>query len=205
MTLRERLNAALLDHAEPLLHRAYGDRKAALFDALPDTVLEIGPGPGANVRYYRRGTRLVAVEPSRPARQRLRRRTERWGVDLETHDLAGERLPFADASHDVVVCTLVLCSVDDPRAVLAEVRRVLRPGGRLLFCEHVEAPAGSRTRRLQSRLRGPWRWMSEGCHLDRPTDRFIAEAGFASVDLQEFRLGPAAGPARPHVWGVAVR
>ncbi|MBD3221903.1 methyltransferase domain-containing protein [bacterium] len=205
MALRQRLSAALLDHAEPLLHRAYGGRKQVMFADLPDTVLEIGPGPGANLRYYRPGTRLVAVEPSEPARRRLERRARRRRVDLDLHDLAGEGLPFADRSHDVVVCTLVLCSVDDPERVLAEARRVLRPGGRFLFCEHVVAREGTPTRRLQSWLRSPWHWLTEGCHLDRPTGELIAAAGFSGLERHDFCLGPAAGPARPHVWGTAVR
>lgn len=205
MTWRRRFAAALLDHAEPLLHRAYGAQKAVLFSELPATVLEIGPGPGANLRYYAPGTSLLAVEPSEPARRRLVRRAQRQRIDLDLYDLAGEGLPFDDASQDAVICTLVLCSVDDPAQVLQEVRRVLRPGGRFMFCEHVVAPTGSRTRTLQRLVQGPWRWLTEGCCLDRPTGELIAAAGFASCDRHDLCLGPLAGPARPHVWGTAIR
>ena len=205
MAIRARLNAALLDHAEGLLHRTYGDRKRQMFAGLPDTVVEIGPGPGANLRYYRRGTRLIAFEPGPEHHPRLLRNAARRGVAVEIRARGGEDLDLPDASCEAVVATLVLCSVADPARVLAEIHRALRPGGRLLFCEHVAAPAGSATRRLQAWLRRPWRWLGGGCTLDRETHRLLQDAGFASVQMDCFTMGRLLGPVRPHVWGVATR
>jgi len=205
VAIRARLNAALLDHAEGVLHRAYGSRKVPMFADLPATVVEIGPGPGANLRYYRPGTRLIAFEPGPEHHARLRRNAARRGVAVEIRARGGEDLDLPDASCDAVVATLVLCSVDDPASELAEIHRVLRPGGRLLFCEHVAAPPGSRTRRLQAWLRRPWRWLGGGCTLDRETHRLLHASGFAAVWMDCFTMGRLLGPVRPHVWGVAIR
>jgi len=205
VAIRARLNAALLDHAEGLLHRTYGRYKADLFRDLPPVVVEIGPGPGANLRYYRPGTRLIAFEPGSEHHPRLRRNAARRRIDLDLRQRGGEDLDLPDAACDAVVATLVLCSVTDPAAVIAEARRVLRPGGRLLFCEHVAAPAGSRTRRLQGRLRRPWRWLAGGCTLDRETPRLLHAAGFHEVRMDRFTMGRLLGPVRPHVWGAAIR
>jgi SAM-dependent methyltransferase len=205
VAIRSRLNAALLDHGEQLLHRTYGARKRQLFADLPDRVVEIGPGPGANLRYFRPGTRLVAFEPGREHHPRLRRNAARRGIELELHPEGAERTHLPPASCDVVVATLVLCSVTDPARVIAEVHRILRPGGRLLFCEHVAAPPGSWTRRLQGWLRRPWRWLADGCTLDRETHRLLQAAGFQDVQMDCFTMGRLLGPVRPHVWGTAVR
>lgn len=204
-TVRGWLNALGLRLIDAPMERVYGRRKAQLLADLPDTVLEIGPGQGANLRYYRPGTRLIAVEPAPQMHRGLRRAARRQGIELDLHPTAAESLDLADASVDAVVSTLVLCSVRDPRAVLGEVRRVLRPGGRFVFIEHVAADPGSRLHWVQGWLRRPWAWSFEGCELRRNTGAIIRAAGFESVEEERFRVSSALMPFSPHVAGVAIR
>lgn len=203
--IRDRLNACLLAAAEREMHRTYGRRKRELFADLPPELVEIGPGAGANFRYYRPGTRVIGFEPNRALHDRLRQAAERHGIQLDLRGHGAESLDLPDATADAVVATLVLCTVPDPREVLAEVRRVLRPGGRLLFIEHVAAPAGTALRTLQRIVRRPWRWISEGCCVDRDTADTLAAAGFDSLQLERFRLSSRLLPVAPHIAGEAVR
>jgi SAM-dependent methyltransferase len=203
--VRGRLNAFGLRLLERWMHAHYGARKERLFANLPDTVVELGPGGGANLRYLRPGTRLVAIEPNRHAHGPLRRAAARRGVTLELHAAFAERLPLADASADAVLSTLVLCSVADRGRVLAEVRRILRPGGRFLCIEHVAAPAGSAVARVQRAIDGPWGWLFEGCDPHADTVAQLEAAGFASLELERFTLPTLAVPVRPTIAAVAVR
>lgn len=205
VTVRGRLQALGLRWAAGRMHRTYGARKESLFADLPDTVMEIGPGAGANFRYYRPGTRVIAVEPASQMHGLLRREAERRGIELEIHSTPAESMPLDDASVDAVVSTLVLCSVSDPRGVLGEVRRVLRPGGQFIFIEHVASDPGTRLHRLQGWLRRPWAWVCEGCELRRNTGAIIRAAGFDSVDEERFRAFWRGWPISPHVAGIARR
>ena len=135
--------------------------------------------------------------------QKAHRRASEHGLRLEVVPGVAEHLPLPDASADAVVSTLVLCWVASPSAVLAEVRRVLRPGGSFYFVEHVAAPEGTALRRLQRLLRGPWGLMADGCRPDRETVRAIEAAGFAEVRVERFEA--PLGLIRPHAMGVAVR
>ena len=119
-------------------------------------------------------------------------------------DGTAEALPIPDASFDAVVASLVLCTVADPDQALAEVGRVLRPGGRLRFYEHVRA-GDPRLARWQDRLERPWGWLVGGCHPNRDTVAAITAAGLRVVELDRFDLPAMPPPARPHVLGVAER
>ena len=163
--------------------------------------MEIGPGTGANLRFYAPGVRWVGVEPNPWAHDYLRREAARVGLAAEVRAGTAEALPLADASVDAVVSTLVLCTVPHVPRALAEVRRVLRPGGRFVFVEHVLAPPRTRTRAVQRLVRPVWPLLADGCHPDRDIERAIREAGFARVALERFRAPvPVIGP---HVAGVA--
>lgn len=201
---RSRLEARLLSLAAEGRHRTYGDRKTAAIGAMRGTVVEIGPGVGANLRYYAEGVRVIAVEPNPHYHGELRSAAERHGVDLDLRTLRGERLDVEASEADGVVGTLLLCGVDDPVEVLREVRRVLRPGGTYFFLEHVAGVPGSWTRRAQRALRRPHGWMFNGCDPMRETEDLIRSAGFADVDVTAVDEGLAAFHCRPHIVGTAV-
>lgn len=198
----KRLVPWLLARGTASYERWMAGRKLKLFGELRGVVVEIGPGAGANLRYLRSDVRWIGVEPNPYARPYLDRAAGETGVAHEVREGSVERLPLAAASADAVIGTLVLCSVEDQAGALREIRRVLKPGGRYVFIEHVAAPAGSWRRRLQRWVRPAWRMLADGCRPDRDTLQAIRAAGFARVEAEEF-LAPA-GLVAPHVAGIAV-
>jgi ubiquinone/menaquinone biosynthesis C-methylase UbiE len=196
-------NAAFFSVMGPYIERNLRRHKERVFADLPATVVELGPGVGANLRYLSPGSTLVAVEPNLPMHRRLRAAAERRGVHLDLRDSLAERTGLADQSIDTVISSLVLCTVTDPSAVLAEVRRILRPGGTYRFVEHVAAPAGTPTRTLQRALRRPWAWTFEGCSCERDLAGLVRAAGFARVDIEPYRLHTAFVSFNPQIAGVA--
>ena len=170
---------------------------------MPDEVVELGSGVGANLRYLRPGATLVAIEPNPHMHPRLRAARDRTGVHLELHDRGAERTGLPDHCADSVISSLVLCSVTNPAEVLAEIRRILRPGGTYRFVEHVAAPTGTATRALQRALRRPWAWTFEGCSCERDLESVIRAAGFASVDIEPYRLHTPLVPFNTHIAGTA--
>ncbi len=201
--MRARLFAHVMAQADDAQRRLYADRKRALFDGLAGTVVEIGAGAGPNAAYLPAGARWIAVEPNVHFHPHLRAAAAKHDLDLDLRVGVAEALPVADGAADAVVSTLVLCSVDDVGAALAEVRRVLRPGGRFVFVEHVAAPRRTWRRRLQRLVRRPWGWLGDGCRPDQDTGRLIRAAGFSDVEIEAFRV--PLGLASPHVAGVAMR
>lgn len=181
-------------------------RAELLKDAVGDT-LEIGAGTGANAPHYPPDVRrLVLTEPDPDMLVRLKRKAVLVrGPRIEAFLAAADALPFEDASFDTVVSTLVLCSVPDVAKALAEVRRVLRPGGRLLFLEHVAAD--DRPARLvwQRRLEPVWRHISGNCHLTRRTGEAIRAAGFVVEREARESVRKALPIVRPSIRGLARR
>jgi SAM-dependent methyltransferase len=202
--VRGRFNAWLLAAFDGYMHAKYAGIKSRLLADAPSVVVEIGPGSGANLRYLPAGTRLIAIEPNRQMHDALRRRAEQCGIDLDLRCLAGESLDLSSASVDFVFSSLVLCSVDSPAQVLAEVRRVLRPGGRFACVEHVAAPVGSRNYGLQRMIRGPWKWLFEGCDLCQDTGSMLRSAGFAQVEVQSLVLPTLFVPIRHQIAALCV-
>jgi SAM-dependent methyltransferase len=180
--------------------------KASAFDGLgPGPVLEIGAGTGANLDYLAPGTHVYAVEPSVRMHDRLRRRYADAGIDVTLLATGAEAIPLPDESVDDAICSLVLCTVPDPTAALTEVRRVLRPGGRFRFVEHVAAPRGLRAR-VQRGIRHPWGWVFEGCDPHRHTADIVAQAGFSSLHVERRKLRRSLfWPVNSAAWGVAVK
>ena len=146
---------------------------------------------------------LVAIEPNVPMYQRLRAAAERHGVHLDLRDRLAERTDLPGQSVDSVISSLVLCTVTDPAEVLAEIRRILRPGGTFRFVEHVAARAGTPTRTLQRALRRPWAWTFEGCSCERDLAGLLRAAGFARVDIEPYRLHTPFIPFNTQIAGVA--
>lgn len=176
-------HAAVYDAAMwPFERAAVGGWRRRLAARARERVLEIGTGTGAQLRWYAPGAAVTALEPDAAMRERARRRAARAAARVTVVDGRAEELPFADASFDVAVSAFALCTVADPAAALAELRRVLVPGGALLLLEHVHLH-WEPGRGLQSRAAPAWAAVAGGCRLDRDTVRFAREAGF--IVLQE--------------------
>ena len=167
-------------------------------------VLEIGVGSGLNLPYYPRDLELLlGLDPS-PELLRMARRHAAWThFPVELAEGRAEDIPLDDRSVDQVVMSWTLCSVADPARALTEIRRVLRPGGSLLFIEHGQAPE-LRVRRWQDRLTPLWRRLAGGCHLNRPMARLIEESGLRIADLDTGYLIKGPRFATYHYRGRAV-
>jgi ubiquinone/menaquinone biosynthesis C-methylase UbiE len=199
--------AALYDRIVAANERAgFDDRRADLLAGARGATLELGAGTGLNLRHYPAAvTDLVLTEPDRHMARRLRDRVAAAGRAAEVVETPAERLPFEDGRFDTAVVTLVLCTVRDPERVLEEIARVLKPGGRLLFLEHVRASEGPRLGVWQDRLERPWGWVAGGCHPNRDTIAAL-EASPLSVESADRGRMPNAPPiVRPLVAGSAVR
>jgi len=163
--------------------------KAHAFGGIrPGHIVELGPGVGANFAFIPPGSRLLAVEPNGAMHETLTSRADALGLDLELIESPAEALPFADSSVDEVICSLVLCTVDDPRAAIAEVLRVLRPGGTFRFVEHVASHPASPRRWAQAAIARPWSWLFEGCRLCRDTGHLVEHAGFSRTEVNRHRF-----------------
>jgi ubiquinone/menaquinone biosynthesis C-methylase UbiE len=200
----ERIFPWLLD--KTLSHPNVEARRAALVGQAVGEVLEIGFGSGATLPFYKpqKVTRLTVVEPSEGMNRRASGRLASSPVPIVSVPGAGERLPFCDASFDTVVTCLTLCSVSDVPKVLAEIRRVLKPGGQFLFLEHVLSN-DKKQKRWQQRLTPIQKIVGVGCHLDRDSAAMVRAAGFTLPALTQ-EIEPAFGaiaPLVPLVSGVA--
>ena len=188
----ERWFAWLMTQASRWHEPLVAGRKRALMAGLRGDVLEIGAGAGGNLRYLHREVKWTGYEPNR----RLAARIASGTVVVGKFEGDG-RL------YDAVIATLVLCSVEDLDGTLRGIYESLRPGGCLVFVEHVAAELGSDLRRAQERWAGLWRRCAGGCHVDRDTERRIRAAGFAIKSIERFQL--PMWLARPHIAGVAVK
>ena len=194
--------AALYDPLGASAERRWmGGRRRRLLAGARGAVLEIGGGTGANLAHYRNVDRVTIAEPDPFMRNRIGPKLDEARVPVEVSAAGAEALPYPDGSFDTVVSTLVLCTVPDQEAALDEVRRVLRPGGRLLFIEHVRATGSAA--RWQDRLEPLWRRLLGGCHPNRDTVAAIEEAGFEIETFESFYPPDPLSGLMPHVQGSA--
>ncbi len=178
-------------------------KRDRLLEAASGEVLEIGAGTGLNLNHYPPGLdRLVLSEPEQHKADLLLKKAADLDLEAEFVRASAEALPFEDDSFDTVVATLVFCTVGDPEAAIAEVRRVLRPGGQWLLIEHIRSDRPT-VRRIQDRIARPWAAVADGCQCNRPTIQMIESGGFR-VDLKSVADKALMPPiARPIVAGVA--
>ncbi|OXM61141.1 class I SAM-dependent methyltransferase [Amycolatopsis vastitatis] len=199
--LWERFGAALY---EPFLRRGerlgLAGRRGELLRRVHGQVVEIGAGTGLNVAHYPATAEVVLTEPVPAMYRRLEKRVA-GRIGMRLVQASADALPVADASVDTVVSTLVLCTVPDVDRVLAELVRVLRPGGRLLFCEHVRAEDPKLARR-QTRLAGPWAAFAQGCRCDRDTVALLKQR-FDIEDMSTARWRGMPSVVHPLIIGTA--
>lgn len=191
-----------------VVHYACGQKPATkqrrkLIPRATGRVLEIGVGSGLNIPWYdpAKVTHLWGLDPSREMWAIAQRNAKEHHLDAEFIEAGAESIPLETDSADTVVMTYTLCTVPRAADALAEIRRVLRPGGRLLFCEHGEAPDPG-VRRWQQRMGPAWKLLGGGCHLDRPIPDLLRASGFRSDDLQAAYI-PGWKPACFNYWGTA--
>ena len=202
--IRGRINAWFLSVMDGYMNRNYSATKLVLFENAPQTLVELGPGTGANLRYIPEGRDLIAIEPNVYMHSTLIEKAKNRKIKLDLRGLAGEKLDLETCSVDFVVCTLVLCTVENPAQVISEVRRVLKPGGKFVCIEHVVASHNSFLHRLQHAIRKPWQWLFEGCDLCRDTNYLLQKSGFKSVQVDKFFLSTVFFPIRPQIRAVCI-
>jgi ubiquinone/menaquinone biosynthesis C-methylase UbiE len=179
------------------------DMRRELLAEARGRVLELGAGTGLNLDLYPEGIEhLTLTEPDPHMTKQLREKLVTSKRKAELVETGAERLPFPDDSFDTAVVTLVLCTVPDPAASLAEIKRVLKPGGQLLYLEHVRSRHPDLAK-WQDRLESPWRFLADGCHCNRDTVSAISAAGFDLGDVERGALPKAPPIVRPLATGSA--
>jgi ubiquinone/menaquinone biosynthesis C-methylase UbiE len=200
-----------------------GAMRAALLGDAGGRVIEIGAGTGVNLDLYGEGVEdLTLIEPDPHMGARLRERLTKRGVEASADGIVAttdvdaarpvparlvaapaEAVPFKDDTFDTAVATLVLCTVPDLVAAIAELARVLKPGGRLLFIEHVRSddPASAR---WQDRLEKPWRFMADGCYCNRDTEASLRASSFQVSEIERTKMPKAMPIVRPLIHGTAI-
>lgn len=200
------------DHIEPVLvscacgMKAITRERAKIVPHAKGAVLEVGFGSGHNAPYYDQSaiSHLYALEPSAAWRQRALKRIGDLAFPLEWLDLPGEEIPLADASVDTVLVTYTLCTIPGVEAALAGMRRVLKPGGKLVFLEHGIAPDAG-VAKWQNRFNGVWSKLAGGCHLNRDPAALVRAAGFDIQQLDQHYADGAPKIAGFMTGGVAAR
>lgn len=169
-------------------------------------VLEIGIGAGHNIPFYNRAkvSSVIGLEPSHAMRVRAEARAKEAGLPVEFIELEAEAIPLADKSVDTVLVTYTLCTIPDALAALSGMGRVLKPGGKLIFCEHGKAPDEG-VRKWQSRIEPVWRRIAGGCHLTRDIPHLLHEGGFSIDKMETMYLPSTPRFAGFNYWGVAQR
>jgi ubiquinone/menaquinone biosynthesis C-methylase UbiE len=192
-----------------LVHHACGQKPAMkqrekIVPLAGGMVLEIGIGSGLNIPFYNpeKVQHLWGIDPSREMWAIAGKNARKHHLDVEFIESAAESIPLDDDSADTVVMTYTLCTIPDVPAALEEMRRVLKPGGKLLFCEHGEAPDAG-VRRWQNRINPLWNRLGGGCNLNRPIPRLLETSGFRSSDMQTMYI-PGWKPACFNYWGSAL-
>ena len=183
------------------------ERRRQLLSSLSGCVVEIGAGAGTNFAYYPTTVeKVVAFEPEPYLRKIAERAAEDAPIPIQVLDAPAEQLPVEDESLDAAVASLVLCTVADPEKAIAELYRAIRPGGRLLFNEHVRSTSPRVARIQMTADRLGWPHVSGGCHLGRDTTALMRSAGFEieSLERYNFRIPPL-DPPKPHIVGTAHR
>jgi len=208
--LNERIFAWYYPFVVGLAERAgLSETRRTLFSRAEGRTLELGAGSGLNLPHYTHAvSELVVTEPNSHMLAHLRLRLDSDPPSVDAWMLVqtgAEMLPFADDCFDTVTAAFVQCTIPDPPTALAEIARVLRPGGRYLFLEHVRAPEGSRLGRFQDLVEVPHRYVAAGCYPNRRTETTLRRSGLRVEQLEHGSQPRSSPTVRPMIIGSAVR
>ncbi len=203
--LRKRLFAWALKKGDKFNHQIYDEYKRNLFKDIRGTVVEIGPGTGVNFDYLPPHIKWIGIEPNGAFFDILEARARAVGISAELIFGNADQIPLPDETADILVCTLVLCSVKQVPNTLAEIKRVLKTGGKLIFIEHVAGPANSSLHFFQNLFNPINKILADGCHCNRETWTFIEQAHFSDIQYTHHRISAAMVFHRPHIMGYAIK
>ena len=203
--VRKQFFAWMLKNGDEYSHKLYGSYKRDLLAEIQGTIVEIGPGTGVNFQYLPAGINWIGIEPNEAFFSGLAKQAEEKGINFRLIKRDAVNIPLPDNSADVVLITLVLCSVKRPTNVIAEVKRVLRPGGKLAFIEHVAARKHTNLRRIQNIFNPVNRIIADGCNCNRETWNYLQEAAFSDLQLSHLQMKGTLRLFSPHVMGYAVK
>lgn len=182
-------------------YQSLGELKRALLGDLQHKVLEIGPGAGASLAYYPNNIHWIGIEPNPFMHSYLEQEAQQQGLShIELRLGSAEDLPIESESINTVVSTYVLCSVTDLSRSLQEIKRILKPGGKFVFIEHVGGECGTWTRRVQDGINPVWKTLFDNCHLNRAPWKILEQIGLETVNYYEFKL--AIPLVSPHIAGI---
>ncbi len=203
--LRKRFFAWFLRKGDAVNHKIYGQTKRELFQGIFGKVVEIGPGTGVNFEYLPREIEWIGIEPNELFWDDLKEKAGLNGIEPKIEKGNGSKIPFPDESIDFVLVTLVLCSVYDPVQMISEIKRILKPNGKLIFIEHVAAEKGSKLRLLQNLFNPIEKLMADGCNCNRETWKLLENAGFQSVEISHRKINGLIPFVSPHIIGFAIK
>jgi len=204
-SIRGPINSWIFKILSGYMDYLFGKSKKDLFENHSETVIEIGSGAGANMRYLRKGTKLIAIEPNIHMHTNLKKSADKYGIDLEIKTLIGESIDLPDNSCDFVISTLVLCTIENPIQCINQIKRILKPSGVFVFIEHVKADDNSILAFIQKLVHKPWHWFFEGCNTNRDTKSLLESSGFSSLELENYNLYSPFIPIVPQIRGKAIK
>ena len=203
--IRGPINSWVFRNLDNYMNFLFKKEKKKLFKNHPNTVVEIGSGTGANMKYLRTGTKLIAIEPNVYMHNNLKKSAEKYGINLEIRTLTGESIDLPDNSSDFVISTLVLCTVDNPVECINQIKRILKHSGEFAFIEHVKAREGSVLSYIQNICHKPWHWFFEGCNTNRNINELLESGGFKVVKMEAYNLYTPFIPITSQIRGKAIK
>jgi ubiquinone/menaquinone biosynthesis C-methylase UbiE len=205
LSFRKKFFAWLLTKGDNVNDMLYRNIKKELFKDISGVVVEIGPGTGINFNYFPKDIQWIGLEPNIAFHVQMLEKAKIKGIRARLIDSVAEKIDLPDESADVVISTLVLCSVKDIKTVMTEIKRVLKKGGKLIFIEHVAAPEHTKKRKAQQLLNPVNRLIADGCNCNRETWNDIEQTGFSSVHLRHETIKGAMALHTPHIIGFAIK
>ncbi len=203
--LRKRLFAWGMKQGDEVNHSIYGEQKKSLCKELSGKIVEVGPGTGINFRYLPASIQWIGVEPNAAFNDMLMTRAKQYGITASLVSGDAAHIPLPDNFADTVLCTLVLCSVNDPQQSIEEMKRIVRPRGKIIFLEHVASSSGTMLRAIQNFINPLNRLIADGCNCNRETWHFFEHGGFSESAFIHQRMNGAFAVHAPHILGYVVK